>query len=92
MANIKSSKKRAIQNPKRRLLNRRYISGSRTAVKQANSAIEAGDMNAAEEAVRHACAMLDRAAGKGVIHPGNAARRKSRLMARFNEARGLVNA
>lgn len=87
MANIKSAKKRALQNPKRRLLNRRYISGSRTAIKKAQSAIEAGDMDVAEEAVREACSMLDRAAGKGVIHPRNAARRKSRLMAHFNQAR-----
>jgi small subunit ribosomal protein S20 len=29
--------------------------------------------------------MLDRAARKGIIHPNNAARRKSRLMAKFNK-------
>jgi small subunit ribosomal protein S20 len=31
--------------------------------------------------------MLDRAAGKGIIHKNNAARRKSRLMAKFNALR-----
>jgi ribosomal protein S20 len=30
--------------------------------------------------------MLDRTAGKGIIHPNNAARRKSRLMAKYNAA------
>ncbi|MDQ4076737.1 MAG: 30S ribosomal protein S20 [Chloroflexota bacterium] len=87
MPNTKSAKKRMIQNEKRRLRNRRYISGARTAVKKARNVIESGDMAAAEEAVRRACAMLDRAASKGVIHPNNAARRKSRLMARLNAAK-----
>ena len=86
MANTKSAKKRMIQNEKRRLRNRRYISGSRTAVKKARSLIAAGDLDAAQEAVRSACAKLDRAASKGVIHSRNAARRKSRLMAAFNSA------
>ena len=35
-----------------------------------------------------AISQLDRAASKGVIHPNNAARRKSRLMKRLNAARG----
>ncbi|MGH2544629.1 MAG: 30S ribosomal protein S20 [Ardenticatenaceae bacterium] len=87
MANTKSAKKRMVQNEKRRLRNRRYLSGSRTAVKKARNLIESGDMAAAEDAVRSACAMLDRAASKGVIHPNNAARRKSRLMARLNTAK-----
>lgn len=86
MANTKSAKKRILQNEKARLRNRRYISGSRTAVKKARASIAAGDMTAAQEAVQTACAMLDRAATKRVIHPNNAARRKSRLMAALHRA------
>jgi len=32
--------------------------------------------------------MLDRGVRKGVLHPNNAARRKSRLMRKFNVALG----
>jgi len=43
-------------------------------------------MEAAGEAVVAAVSVLDRAAKKGVIHPNKAARRKSRLMKKLNEA------
>jgi small subunit ribosomal protein S20 len=39
-----------------------------------------GDLDGAELAAQNACKTLDKAARKGVIHPRNAARRKSRLM------------
>ena len=42
-------------------------------------------IDAAQEAVVRATSMLDRVAGKGIIHKNNAARRKSRLMAKFNK-------
>lgn len=86
MANSPSAKKRMRQNEKARLRNRRYISGSRTAVKKARRLIDTGDLNAAQEAVQRACAALDRAASKKVIHKNNAARRKSRLMAALHRA------
>lgn len=86
MANTKSAAKRARQNEKARIRNRRHISGSRTAVKKARAAIASGDTQAAQEAVRFACSRLDRAATKGVIHHKNASRRKSRLMAALNRA------
>lgn len=40
----------------------------------------------AVETVRAAISELDRAARKGVIHPNNAARRKSRLLRKLNAA------
>jgi len=43
-------------------------------------------MEAARGAVVAAISSLDRAAAKGVIHPNNAARRKSRLMKKLNKA------
>lgn len=84
MANIKSAQKRNRQNIKLRSANRRWIGGSRTAVKKARNLIEAGDSGAAE-AVAEATRLLDKAASKGVIHKNNAARRKSRLMAALNK-------
>jgi len=53
-------------------------------VKKAELAIASGDKSAAQEAVLTATSTLDRVCAKGVIHPNNAARRKSRLMKKFN--------
>jgi small subunit ribosomal protein S20 len=78
MANIKSAEKRNRQRLKAEAQNRIVRGSARTAVKKARLAIAGGDPNAAE-AVRLAERALDRAATKGVIHPNNASRRKSRL-------------
>lgn len=79
MAKTKSAEKAARQSVKRQAANRILLSGSRTAVKKARTAIVAGDANAVD-ALREAVSTLDRAANKNVIHKNNAARRKSRLM------------
>ncbi|MBZ0302068.1 MAG: 30S ribosomal protein S20, partial [Anaerolineae bacterium] len=47
---------------------------------QARATIAAGNKAEAIEATRKAVQDLDMAASRGVIHPRNAARRKSRLM------------
>lgn len=86
MANSKSAEKRIRVGERRRLSNRPYRSAARTLVKRAELAIGAGDKEAAQVAVGKAISMLDRTAGKGIVHPNNAARRKSRLMAKFNAA------
>ncbi len=86
MPNTKSAIKRMRQNEKRRLRNRVYRSSARTFIKKARMLIEAGDPSA-EQVVRQAIKALDKAASKGVIHPNNAARRKSRLMRFYNKAR-----
>ena len=87
MANTLSSKKRARQNEKRRSRNQAVRSRAKTYVKQAREAIEAGEIEKAEEAVRVAASELDSAASKGVIHKNKAARRKSRLMKKLNRAK-----
>jgi small subunit ribosomal protein S20 len=56
----------------------------RTFVKKAQSAIAEGDQESASGAVVAAVREIDKAAQKGVIHQNNAARRKSRLMQRYN--------
>jgi small subunit ribosomal protein S20 len=84
LANIKSQIKRNRQNEKRRLRNRVYRGRARTYIKYARTDIEAGDLEKAEQSIKLAISALDRAAEKGVIHKNNAARRKSRLMKRFN--------
>jgi small subunit ribosomal protein S20 len=84
LANNKQSKKRILINETKRLRNRPYRSAARTYVKKAEVAIRSGDQNAAAAAVGDALSMLDRVASKGIIHQNNAARRKSRLMRKYN--------
>ena len=80
MANTKSAQKRIRSDEKRRVRNQAYKSQVKTAIKKAEAAIVAGGDN--QEAVRLACSILDKAAGKGILHQNNAARRKSRLVAK----------
>ncbi|GIL09133.1 MAG: 30S ribosomal protein S20 [Chloroflexota bacterium] len=80
MANHPSALKRIRQNEKRRLHNRMYRTRTRTFVKRARVAMRSGTPAEAAEATRQAIRDLDMAASRGVIHPRNAARRKSRLM------------
>lgn len=84
MANIKSQIKRNKQNQAARLRNRVYRGSARTFIRKAQSAIRTENSELAETEVLKAIRALDKAASKGVIHKNNAARRKSRLMARFN--------
>lgn len=82
--NLKSSMKDMRVSERRRQRNRPIISATRTYVRRANTAITAGDATVAASAVGDAISALDKAASKGVIHRNNAARRKSRLMAKYN--------
>lgn len=84
MANNKSAEKRIRVNEKKRMRNKPLRTSARTAVKTAVTAVESGDQATSTEAVLAAISRLDRVARKGVIHPNNAARRKSRLMAKYN--------
>jgi small subunit ribosomal protein S20 len=84
MANIKSQKKRVITNAKRTERNKAVKSELRTRVKVARETKGSAD-NA--EALRLAVKRLDMAAAKRIIHPKQAARRKSRLMRQLNAAK-----
>lgn len=84
MANSKSARKRILVAQRRHDSRRPYISACRTLVKKAVLAIQSGDETAATVAVGNAVQMLDRTAGKGIIHRNNAARRKSRLLNKYN--------
>src|SRR5436309_1901866 len=79
MANIKSQKKRNLQNARRHEKNKAVRSELKTRIKNADrSAAEGGEDTAA--AVQRAVKALDMAAAKGVIHKNQAANRKSKLM------------
>lgn len=84
MPNIQSAKKRVRQSEKRRARNRPVRSMVRTLITKARDQIATHE-ETAETTVHEALSALDRAARKGILHPNNAARRKSRLMKRFNK-------
>ena len=83
MANIKSQKKRNLTNAKRAERNKAVRSELKTRVK---TALNTAGTDESEEALRLAMKRLDKAAAKGVIHPNQAARRKSRLAKSINAA------
>jgi len=84
MANIKSQKKRVITNAKRTERNKAVKSEVRTRVKAARET-KGTPENA--EALRMAVKRLDMAAAKRIIHPKQAARKKSRLIRALNAAK-----
>lgn len=86
MSNIKSSEKQVRVSEKRRLRNKSVRSLCKTNVAKAERLIFSGELESAQAAVVAAISSLDKAAEKGIIHPNNAARRKSRLMEKLNEA------
>lgn len=86
MPNIKSVEKRVRTAEKRRLSNRAANSRVKTSVTKAEKLIFSGELEAAREAVVAAISSLDKAAEKGIIHSNNAARRKSRLTKKLNQA------
>jgi small subunit ribosomal protein S20 len=85
VANIKSQIKRNRQNVVRRERNKAVRSELKTRVKAAIAAAESG-ADDADARLRSAVERIDTAAAKGVIHKNQAARRKSRLMAKIHEA------
>ena len=67
--------------------NKTVRSYTRSRVTRARNAVaEGGASDDTASSVRDAIAALDKAARKGVIHPNQAARKKSRLQRSLNEA------
>ena len=83
MPNIKSAKKRVAVSKANYEHNKAYRSAFRTVIKKADAAIDAKAPEAGE-AVKVAVAKIDQAAGKGLIHKNNAARKKSALVTKLN--------
>jgi small subunit ribosomal protein S20 len=83
MANIKGQIKRNRQTEKLYNRNKGIRSEINSRVKSTLSAAESG--NNPDETLRIALKKIDKAAAKNIIHKNTAARRKSRLVRRFNE-------
>ena len=84
MANIKSQIKRIRTNELARQRNKSVKSALKTAVRSFREAADTGDREEALTALRSASRQLDQAASKGVIHPNQAANKKSAMAARAN--------
>jgi small subunit ribosomal protein S20 len=83
MATHVSAEKRIRQTATRSAANRARLSRIRTFVKKIETAISAGDKEAARAALKDAQPELQRGAQKGVMHKNTVARRLSRLSARI---------
>jgi small subunit ribosomal protein S20 len=79
MANTKSAKKAARQAARRTVVNKSRRSRMRSAVRQVEEAIAAGDYGRATSALAQAEPALIRAAQKGIVHRNSARRKVSRL-------------
>ena len=88
MANTKSARKRIRTNERRRVRNVMVRSELKTLVKKSVQAT-AGKAESSQEILAAALKSLDQAAAKGIIHKNQAARRKSRLVRRYNIANGI---
>lgn len=86
MPRSKSAQKQARSSEKSRLANKSVRTQCKTGIIKAEKLIFSGELESAKPAVIAAISSLDKAAEKGVIRPNNAARRKSRLVKKLNEA------
>jgi small subunit ribosomal protein S20 len=86
LAHTKSAKKMIHVIGEQRSHNRAIKSAVKTYTDKAEELISGKEPEPAKVAVQKASVALDKAAQKGVIHPNNAARHKSRLMKKLNVA------
>lgn len=79
MANTAQAKKRARQSEVRRARNAAQRTELRNQIKKVRAAVVTKDKSAAQKAFREAASVIDRLAGKGLVHKNAAARYKSGL-------------
>jgi len=92
LPNTRSARKQVRVSERKRLRNKAIQSLCKTNITKTERLIFSGELESAQEAAVAAISSLDKAAEKGIIHPNNAARRKSRLMKKLNEAQALSSA
>lgn len=85
MPRTKSAERAARAAERKRARNLSVRSHVKRELSSAKATIEDEPQNAVDE-VKIAMRSLDKAVAKGVLHPNNAARRKSRLMKKLNSA------
>jgi small subunit ribosomal protein S20 len=86
MPNHKSAEKRMRQNENRRVINRSNRTKVRTYIKKLRSALDSGQKQEIDQLLPEAISVIDKSVQKGVLHANAAARYKSRLTVRANQA------
>ena len=84
MATHKSAIKRIRQNAKRQLINQMRRTRVKSLTKEVLAAVEAGDREAAQNALGKAIPVIQRAASRGTLLRNTASRKVSRLSKRVN--------
>jgi small subunit ribosomal protein S20 len=79
VANTRSAEKQNRQAQKHRIRNAHVLSTLRTSVRKFREAAATGDLQKTKQELAAAVRQVAKAASKGVIHKGQAARRISRL-------------
>lgn len=82
MASHDSALKAHRQNVRRREQNRQLRTRLRSALREIRAAIDGGDPAKVKDALRDTISLVDKMAGKGLIHRNTAGRYKSRLASR----------
>ncbi len=86
MPNHKSAEKRVRQSEKRRQINRSHRTRLRTSIKKLRGALTSADAGELKTLLPETISTIDKAVQKGVLHKNAAARYKSRLTTRANQA------
>ncbi|MGB3711031.1 MAG: 30S ribosomal protein S20 [Erythrobacter sp.] len=82
MANSPQARKRIRRNNTRAEINGARMSRIRSHVKRVEAAVEAGDKDAAQAALKEAQPEMQRGVARGVMHKNTVARKMSRLSKR----------
>lgn len=86
MPNHKSAEKRVRQSERRKRINRSNRTRVRSAIKKLRTALSAGNSQELKALLPETISTIDKAVQKGVMHKNAAARYKSRLTTRANQA------
>ena len=86
MPNHKSAEKRVRQSERRRLINRSNRTQLRSSLKKLRGALDGGDSKTITALLPATVSEIDKAVQKGALHRNAAARHKSRLTVRVNQA------
>ncbi|MDY5820024.1 MAG: 30S ribosomal protein S20 [Candidatus Borkfalkiaceae bacterium] len=84
MPNIKSAKKRVLVNEKKNSVNKNNKSEVKTAIKNLDAVIAAGNYEEAVKLYPATASIIDASVAKGVYHKNTAANKKSGLQKRIN--------
>ncbi|SHG85172.1 SSU ribosomal protein S20P [Thermosyntropha lipolytica DSM 11003] len=85
MAKSKTPAKRARRAEARRLRNKAYKSRIKTAEKKYLAALAENNVEQAKANLLQVISLLDKSVNKGILHKNTVARKKSKLVQKFNQ-------